>query len=90
MTECRVTDVTARVVETPRKPLIFVLVETAAGRVGAGEAAANTDPDTVVAAIRAAADELVGSDPFDTNRLFDAAFETSVLTRSGLNPAPTD
>lgn len=65
MTDTSIRSVESFVVETPRKPFVFVAVETADGAVGTGEAAPNYAAGGVVDAIERMEPAVVGMDPGD-------------------------
>lgn len=69
MSDLRITDVDTVVVGNDWKPWVFVKLETNAGVTGFGEATFRPHQD-IVATIEAIADDVVGMDPFETERLF--------------------
>jgi galactonate dehydratase len=69
MSDLRITDVETEVVANPWKPWVYIRLDSNKGLTGYGEATYRPHQD-VVAAIENVADELVGMDPFETERLF--------------------
>src|SRR6185436_1522427 len=66
----RITDVRTTVVGTPWRDLVFVELETDAGLVGVGEVRPGNKTDSFVAVVEELAGRyVVGTDPFDTERL---------------------
>ena len=66
----RITAVRATVVGTPWRDLVFVELETVTGLVGVGEVRPVNKTDSFVAVVEELAGRyVVGSDPFDTERL---------------------
>lgn len=71
MSEYEITDVETYIVASPTRPWLFVEVQTDQGVSGIGEAMAHRKPETVATAVDEIAERfVVGSDPFDTERLF--------------------
>lgn len=85
-----ITTVETHVVETSRKLLIFVELHTDTGEIGLGEAASNASAESVIAAVDAARDHVVGMNPFATEQLFERLFNVSVLTPPAVSAGPND
>jgi galactonate dehydratase len=78
VTDTSIRSVESFVVETPRKPFVFVTVETADGAVGTGEAAPNYAAGGVVDAIGRMESAVVGMDPGDPERIRRACVHPAI------------
>lgn len=85
-----ITGIETYTVETRRKPLVFVEVNTDDGRVGLGEAAPNADSRTVDAALDVVGDRVVGTEVHATEQRFARTFNRSVLTPETVPAGPND
>jgi galactonate dehydratase len=69
MSDLRITDIETVVVGNPWKPWVFLKLETDHGITGFGEATYRPHPD-IVATLESVKGDLIGVDPFETERLF--------------------
>lgn len=80
MSDLRITDVETEVVANPWKPWVFIKLDTNEGITGFGEATYRPHQD-IVTTIETIADDIVGMDPFETERLFTP--HSSLGTKNG-------
>lgn len=73
MPEITITDIDTAVAANPWKPWLFVRVETDQGIVGYGEGTGGP-PEDLVTMIDMMKDSIIGTSPFDTERLFAPIF----------------
>lgn len=79
MSDIRITDIETVVVGNVWKPWVFIKLETNTGVTGYGEATFRPHHD-IVATIENVADDVVGTDPFDTERLFTPRSPLTIKT----------
>ena len=73
MSELQITEIDTAVAANPWKPWLFVRVETDEGIVGYGEGTGGS-PEDLVAMVDMMKDSIIGTSPFDTERLFAPIF----------------
>jgi galactonate dehydratase len=81
MPDIKITDISTAVAANPWKPWLYVKVETDQGIVGYGEGTGGR-PEDLITTIEMASEELIGENPFNTERLFTPIYS------AGMGPSP--